>query len=148
MNHRARAATIAILALLAGGCAELPELPSSGPSHPPYEPTPADYAAVEDLLARRASAAMEGDETAFLATVDSRDQKLVDQQQTIFTNLQRLPMKSLAYEVKHLDRVPDEVRNDGVLFAPQIAEVAQLEQAHRAPVSNATDMTFVRHDGG
>ena len=152
MDLRARAATLAVLAFLgfvAAGCADLPGSagPSPAPSHPPYDPTQADYAAVENLLAQRATAALQGDEAAFLATVDPRDQKLVDQQQTIFTNLQQLPIKSLAYEVKALDRTPDEVRNDGVLFAPHVAEVAQLEEAHRAPVSNATDMTFVRHDG-
>ncbi|MEU0313268.1 hypothetical protein [Nocardioides sp. NPDC006273] len=153
MDLRARAATLAVLAFLAfltAGCADLPggASPSPAPSHPPYDPTPADYKAVEDLLAQRATAALEGDEAAFLATVDPRDQKLVDQQQTIFTNLQHLPMKSLAYEVKSLDHTPDEVRNHGVLFAPLVTEVAQLEEAHRAPVANATDMTFVRHDGG
>ncbi|MFJ9388266.1 hypothetical protein ACIRON_05575 [Nocardioides sp. NPDC101246] len=152
MDLRARAATLAVLAFLgfvAAGCADLPGSagPSPAPSHPPYDPTPADFEAVEDLLAERATAALQGDEAAFLATVDPRDDKLVDQQQTIFTNLQQLPLKSLAYQVKTLDRTPDEVRNDGVLFAPQVTEVAQLEEAHRAPVANATDMTFVRHDG-
>ncbi|MFE7225127.1 hypothetical protein ACFU7D_10115 [Nocardioides sp. NPDC057577] len=144
MDLRARGATLAIVTLLAGGCAELP---SAAPSHPPYEPTNADYAAIEVLLADRATAALAGDETAFLATVDARDQKLLDQQQTIFANMQQIPMKSLAYEVKTIDRTPDEVRNDGVLFAPVIAEVSRIEEAQRAQVSNATDMTFVRHEG-
>lgn len=135
MDLRARTATLAVLAVLATGCAELPggAGPSPAPSHPPYEPTSADFEAVEDLLARRATAALQGDEAAFMTTVDPRDQKLVDQQRTIFTNLQQLPMKSLAYEVKTIDRTPDEVRNDGVLFAPQVAEVAQLEEARRSP---------------
>ncbi|NGN95972.1 hypothetical protein G5C66_24940 [Nocardioides sp. KC13] len=150
MELRARAATLAVLALLAAGCADLPGSvgPSPAPSHPPYDPVPADYQAVEDLLADRATAALQGDEAAFLATVDPRDRKLLDQQRTIFTNLQELPLKSFAYQVKQSDRAPDEVRNDGVLFSPQVVEVAQLEQAHRASVANATDMTFVRHDGG
>lgn len=152
MDLRARAATLAVLAFLgivAAGCADLPgdAGASPAPSHPPYDPAPADFQAVEDLLAQRATAALQGDEAAFLATVDPRDDKLVDQQQTIFTNLQQLPLKSLAYKVKALDRTPDEVRNDGVLFAPHVTEVAQLAEAHRAPVANATDMTFVRHDG-
>ncbi|MFE6510978.1 hypothetical protein ACFVDI_26345 [Nocardioides sp. NPDC057767] len=150
MDLRARAAALALVALLAAGCAELPggAGPSPAPSHPPYEPVPADYEAVEKVLAQRATAALQGDEEAFLATVDPRDRKLVDQQQAIFGNLQELPMKSLAYEVKDTEQTPDEVRNDGVLFAPQVTEVAQLEEAHRAPVSHPTDMTFVRHDGG
>ncbi|GGU28995.1 hypothetical protein [Nocardioides albus] len=143
----------ASFAVLAAGCADLPELPegarpSAAPSHPPYAATPADYKAVQDLLTRRAGAALKGDEAGFLATVDRRDQKLVDQQQTIFTNLQQLPMKSLAYEVEETEHTPDEVRNDGVLFAPKVVEVARLEEAHRAPVASSTDMTFVRHDGG
>lgn len=143
----------ATLTVLAAGCAELPELPEGArptraPSHPPYAPTPADYKAVQDLLAQRARAALKGDEVAFLATVDRRDQKLVDQQQTIFTNLQQLPMKSLAYDVKDTEHIPDEVRNDGVLFAPKVIEVAQIDEAHRAPVAHPTDMTFVRHDSG
>lgn len=143
----------ATLTVLAAGCAELPELPegsrpSPAPSHPPYVATAADYQAVQELLARRARAALKGDEKAFLATVDRRDQKLVDQQQTIFANLQQVPMKSLAYEVKDTDRTPDEVRNDGVLFAPKVVEVAQIDEAHRAPAAHPTDMTFVRHDGG
>lgn len=143
----------ATLAVLAAGCAELPELPqgsrpSPAPSHPPYAPSPADYEAVQDLLTQRAGAALKGDEAGFLATVDRRDQKLVDQQQTIFANLQRMPMKSLAYKVEDTEHTPDEVRNDGVLFAPKVVEVAQIEEAHRAPAAHPTDMTFVRHDGG
>lgn len=158
MKRRARVPTrlgavLAAVAVLATGCAELPELPegtrpSPAPSHPPYEPVPADYRAVQDLLTQRATAALKGDEAGFLATVDRRDPKLVDQQQTIFTNLQQLPMKSLAYEVKDTEQTPDEVRNDGALFAPKVVEVAQIDEAHRAPIANPTDMTFVRHDSG
>ncbi|GGR52325.1 hypothetical protein J2S40_000669 [Nocardioides luteus] len=131
--------------LLSAGCAELPELPTAAPTHPPYEATPADYQAVRDLLDRRATAALQGDETGFLATVDPRVEKLLDQQRTIFDNLQQLPMTSLSYRVKDVQNDPDEVRNDGVLFAPKVVEVAQMEQAHRTPVSHPTDMTFVRH---
>ncbi|MEU4450928.1 hypothetical protein AB0F44_06330 [Nocardioides sp. NPDC023903] len=72
MDLRARAAMLAVLAFLAAGCADLPRGagPSPAASHPPYDPTPADFEAVEDLLAQRAEAALEGDEAAFLATVD------------------------------------------------------------------------------
>ena len=145
---------LAALLAVTAGCAEIPGIPGGGarpsaaPSHPAYDPTAADYAAVEKLLAARATAALQGDEAAFLATVDARDKKLVGQQKTIFANLQELPVTSFAYDVKSTEDAPDEVRNDGVLFAPRVVEVARLEQAHRGPVTNATDMTFVRHDAG
>ena len=63
----------------------------------PYQPTDADKQAIRTLLDDRARAVEDGDEQAFLATVDPTDDDLVAEQRTLFANLTQLPVASVDY---------------------------------------------------
>ena len=127
-----------------------------GPVRPPvevepgdFEPTSDDYDAITRLLAARASAALSGNQKAFLATVDPKQPKLVKQQRTLFGNLDRLDLTRMSYLV---DRetlvVAASVPGEAPTFRPLITEHIELAGTLDQPVVNAVQMTFVRRASG
>lgn len=160
---RARRATAVLLtAVLGAATASCGEDDSSGeaPADPPassssaagdaddpYQPTDEDRAEIRDLLDARAQALEGGDRQAFLATVDPADDDLVDQQTTLFENLQKLPVTSVSYAVDDAAGYPTaKVSGDDPLFRPEVLEQVRLD-VDRRPVTNTLENTFVQRDG-
>ncbi len=115
----------------------------------PYQPTEQDRSEIRDLLDARAKALVDGDEDAFLATVDPTDDGFVAQQRTLFDNLAELPVSSVDYLVDDAAGLsPAEVKGGDPLFRPSVIEAVRLTGVDRAPVGNVLENTFVRRDGG
>jgi hypothetical protein len=138
-------------ALALGACAapsssESQARPShSGAGSTSYNPTHKDFAEIRALLAQRADAVRHHDEAAFLATVDDRDQDLVDSQRTLYENMSQLSISSLRYVMDPSALlVPAPVKGDGPTLRPQVFEFLQIAGTLRHPVSNALEETFVK----
>src|SRR4051794_2176281 len=151
-------ATLASTALALTGCSlatspdgrESPRSasPSSTASHPSFNPKPADFRQVKQLLARRAHALLHHDETAFLATVDPRQPAFVDQQRTLYDNITQLPVASYSYGVDtSAALVPARIPGGDPLLHPDVVEHLKLAGTFDRPVSNPVDETFVRRHG-
>ena len=113
-----------------------------------FQPTAADFRAIQRLVHRRADALLHHDEDAYLATVDPRQPALVAQQRTLYDNISRLPVAALRYGVDtSASLVPARVPGDDPLLHPAVVEHLQLAGTFDRPVSNPVDQTFVRRDG-
>ncbi len=113
----------------------------------PYQPTDDDRSEIRELLDARAQALVRGDRKAFLATVDPADDDLVDQQTTLFENLQKLPVTSVTYGVDDASGYPTaKISGDDPLFRPEVLEQVRLD-VDRRPVTNTLENTFVQRDG-
>ena len=120
---------------------------TAGVDDGPYQPTDDDRAAIRQLLETRAAALTDGDRTAFLATVDTQDPRLVRQQRTLFANLRQLPVESVSYSVDDASGYPTaKVRGDDPVFRPLVLEQVELDVDAQA-VTNALENTFVQRDG-
>jgi hypothetical protein len=160
---RAFAASALLTALLTGlvtGCSGDTSRPgadlagSTGPSSgskaddEKFQPTDEDRSEIRALLRSRAQALQDGDRTAFMATVDTRDPRFVRQQRTLFANLQLLPVESVSYSVDDASGYPTaKVKGDDPLFRPDVLEQVDLEVDEHA-VTNQLEDTFVRRDNG
>lgn len=117
----------------------------SGAGSTSYNPTHRDYAEIRSLLARRADAVRHHDQAAFLATVDHRDQALVDSQRTLYDNMSQLSISSLRYVMDPSALlVPGPVKGDGPTMRPQVFEFLQIAGTLQHPVSNTLEETFVK----
>ncbi len=113
-----------------------------------FEPTPADFREIRQVMARQAHALTHHDETAFLATVDPQQSDLVQQQRTLYSNITQLPLASVSYGVDpSAALVPASVPGDDPLLHPTVVEHLKLTGTFDRPVSNPVDVTFVRRDG-
>lgn len=129
------------------GCAAAPAHPKAGHGEwaRRYEGKPADFAAIRQLLHRRAHAVLDHDSAAFLATVDPADQQLVARERTLFANLQALPVRSMSYTVEELS-MPRRSLGRGPQLSPPVVEYVALRGADVRPVSNPLIEVFVRRD--
>jgi hypothetical protein len=159
-QHAALAATGLALSLVVSGCgagstsqSATPQRasPSAASTHGGqvrFEPTPADFRQVEQLMARRAKALIQHDEVGYLATVDHQQPRLVRQQRTLYSNIVQLPLASLSYGVDpSASLVPAQVPGDDPVLHPAVVEHLKLTGTFDRPVSNPVDMTFVRRHG-
>ncbi len=156
---RLAAVVVAIVSLLAGCSGDEESEPSGSPeaasSSAPaggddghYQPTDEDRQQIRALLKTRANALEQGDRQAFLATVDPDDAKLVEQQTTLYDNLQLLPVESVSYSVDDGAGYPTaDVAGGDPVFRPEVIERVRLDVDTR-PVSNTLENTFVRRDAG
>ncbi|WP_151081538.1 hypothetical protein [Nocardioides cynanchi] len=155
------------LALLVAGCggsgtgaSTAPPSPASptGPTGPTastaastkasFQPGPADFRAIRSLLARRASALLDHDRSAYLATVDPTQPALVEQQSTFYDNVAQLPVSHLRYGIDtSAALVPAGIPGHDPVLHPAVVEHLQLAGTFVRPISNSVDQTFVRRDG-
>jgi hypothetical protein len=119
--------------------------PSASTGSGRYQPTRADFRAVDAVLERRARAVRDGDLGAFLATVDRSDTSLVSRERMLFANMTRLPLASLHYAMDmSAALVPARIPGNDPVLHPQITEFLQLTGSLVRPVTNSVDETFVR----
>lgn len=121
------------------------EPPGQGGSE--FSASPRDFAAVRRLLGERAEAVVDGDSEAFLATVDSTDEEFHADQQTLFSNLQELPVAEMSYEVSDSGVQATDIGSARPSFAPETVEHVLLQGTDFRPVANQVDYTFVRGEG-
>lgn len=112
-----------------------------------FNPRPRDFRAIRALMAARARAVLADDESAFLATVDSRQPELVKQQRVLFGNLRQLHVDRLTYGVDTSALVPAAVPGGDPVLHPEVVEHLRIADTLTRPVSNQVDMTFVRRQG-
>lgn len=92
-----------------GSAADLLTTPAASTA-PPSKPAPTtdpaaerrDKAAAQAVLDARAKALLDGDREAFLAQLDSSDERFVEEQTLLFDNIQKLPFAVLEYDVAEL----------------------------------------------
>jgi hypothetical protein len=118
---------------------------------PPRAEAQDPLAAIGEFLERRATAMLEGDREAFLATVDPADAAFVLRQERLFDGFQKLGLAS--YELRLTDALwPElttarEVATYGPNADPRILHVEEryrLEGYDRAPALEDLFLTFVR----
>lgn len=110
-----------------------------------YNPTRKDFAGIRALLARRAAAVRHHDESAFLGTLDDRDQALVASQRTLYRNMSQLSISSLRYVMDPSSLlVPADVASGGPTVRPEVFEFLGIAGTLRHPVTNALEETFVK----
>lgn len=134
-------------ALVVTGCAADPAHPhgSQGRWARHYEGKPADFAAIRQLMHHRAQAVLHDDRTAFLATVDPANHRLVARERTLFDNLTALPVRSMSYTVEEVS-IPRRSLGQGPQLSPPVVEYVALTGADVRPVSNPLVEVFVRRD--
>ena len=98
-------------------------------------------------MATRAHAVLNDDEKAFLASVDTTDPAFYASERNFFTNLQRLPVTNMRYEVADyaLNDVPG--IHGGPLLSPDIVEHVFFGQTDKLPAALNVKMTFVKRHG-
>jgi len=119
---------------------------STGPT-PAFDPRPGDFRKIRTLMAARAAAVLLDDETAFLATVDPHQPRLLAQQRGLFGNLRQLDVTGLTYGVDTSALVPAVVPGGDPVLHPEVVEHLRIGRTLTRPVSNQVDMTFVRRQG-
>lgn len=122
---------------------------------PPSAAAQDPLAEIGALLDRRAEAMLDGDQEAFMATVDPADQGFAVRQGRLFEGFQQLGLAS--YELRLTDALwPEltterEVARYGPGADPRILHVEEryrLEGYDRAPALEDLFLTFVRRDDG
>lgn len=157
-----RVARLAVVATLVGVLTACSADDGSGPPGEPaaasssatagaedehFQPTDDDRQQIRALLKARGTALQDGDRAAFLATIDTQDAAFVRQQETLFSNLEALPVESVRYSVDDGAGYPTaNVKGDDPLFRPAVLEQVRLD-VDAAPVTNTLENTFVRRDG-
>ncbi len=157
-----RVARLAVVATLVGVLTACSADDGSGPPGEPaaasssatagaedehFQPTDDDRQQIRALLKARGTALQDGDRAAFLATIDTQDAAFVRQQETLFANLEALPVESVRYSVDDGAGYPTaKVKGDDPLFRPAVLEQVRLD-VDAAPVTNTLENTFVRRDG-
>lgn len=131
-------------ALAVTGCTATPAHPDSrDASAKHYQGTPADFAAIRAVLHHRAAAVLHHDRAAFLATIDGSDPGFVTHEQTLFDNLQALPVRSMSYTLEQVG-MPRRPLGRGPQLSPPVVEYVALRGADLRPVSNPLVEVFVR----
>jgi hypothetical protein len=108
-----------------------------------YQPTDADFAAIRAAAAKRSTAVMRDDRTAFLSVVDRSDE-LRKQQRVLFANLTRLPLASYAVRVAPTYLPPEGVHGDEIALRPLALERLQVRGVDDRPASYWVDLTWVK----
>jgi hypothetical protein len=106
-------------------------------------------AAVDAVLKRRSQAVLTGDEQAFLADVDRRDQKFVAKQRTLFTNLRQFGFASLAFHQlaqQYDDTIAQKYGPSTYLIA--VAMTYQIRDIDLVPVRAMLGYTFTQREDG
>jgi hypothetical protein len=145
-------ATAGLTGCAGGGTSSAPHTSSTavstGGDRASYQPTRADFRAIQTLVNRRATAVLHHDRSAFLATVDPQQTSLVAQQATLYANLIRLPISRLSYAVDtSAGLVPASVPGNDPLLHPTVVEHVGLTGTFRIPISNQVEETFVKRGG-
>jgi hypothetical protein len=109
-----------------------------------YDPTPEDEQQLEELMTARADAVRDGDQRAFLATVDPGQPKLRARQKVLFQNLVELQVDTLWYDLAPTYLVPAPVPGQDPVLHPQVLEHLKLPATLSSPVANKLDLTFVK----
>jgi hypothetical protein len=104
----------------------------------------ADFAAVRSVLQDRAKALTAGNRAAFVHTLDTGDATFVSGQMGYFANLQRLPVRSVSYEMRAYALTPADVAGGDQVLAPDVTEHVFLSRVDKHPVSNEVAYTFVK----
>lgn len=106
-----------------------------------------DFAAIAKVLGVRAKALQNGNRKAFLATVDPGNKRLRRAQETLYDNLQRLPVDKVYYGMTGSGLVADKVRGGGPTLRPEAYEHVKLSGVFSQPVANSVAITFVERQG-
>lgn len=111
-------------------------------------------AAIDELLARRAEAVIDGDLSAFMATVSRASEDFVDRQRSLFRGLSDVPLASFRYRVAwerrgDLVRRQDEARYLGAeeVTIPLTEERYRIAGFDRAEAVEDLYYTYVKEDG-
>jgi hypothetical protein len=157
------AAILTGLALVSLPTAEQAPGSGGGPGQPMGAVTPAPpaeagrTAAVTELLNRRATAVLNRDEQAFLATIDPKaEEGFVSTQRRLFENLAGVPLDHWSYqlrpdEVLDVDELPDTVTGADTasaaaeLWAPEVDLRYALRGADLIPTDRPMGYLFARH---
>jgi hypothetical protein len=141
------AVLLALLALCCGllaGCSGGDDEPIDAATTGSVSPAEA-----QRLLDRRATAILDGDLKAFLATLDPTNPRLQARQRQYFANLQDLPLGALSYTVLKSDW-PEQLRAKSwgrYVSIPQVKVSTQLAEFDAAPVNRITGFAFARKAG-
>lgn len=129
--------------------------PNAGPggtttSSGPVQSAPSEeqlHARVDAVLKARAAAVRAGNLPQFLATVDPKNEKLQQQQQSMFANLRKLGVQKLSYQ-REPQWVPDAQPQHGPnAYAFRLQMLVQLAGIDPAPRAIPLGYTFVDQDG-
>lgn len=106
-----------------------------------------DFDRIRALMSARAQAVLGGHEKAFLALVDKADPAFYASEKTLYTNLQRLPVSSMRYEVADYALNDAPGIHGGPLLTPDVFEHVFLGKTDRLPMSIELKATFVKRNG-
>ncbi|MEP6665132.1 MAG: hypothetical protein ABJA81_01675 [Nocardioidaceae bacterium] len=126
--------------------------PSSTPTDSPdtgFDPLPGDFSAIRSVLKDRAHALTEGDQEAFIATVDSASASFLTNQRAYFANIKALPVSTVRYEMTDYALTPSSVSGDDPVLRPDITEqVFMPGPMHcRSPTRSTTPSSSGRDAG-
>ncbi|MFC4030300.1 hypothetical protein ACFO3J_02310 [Streptomyces polygonati] len=131
-------AALAVLAVLAGGCA--PDRHSTPPS--------ADDNAARQLLDQRATALLHHDRAAFLAGVDPRAQRFRARQTAMFADLAAVPLASWSYTLVRTGAFTLPAAADGTArIATEVRLSYRLSGYDTEPVVSTAYLTLSRRAG-
>jgi hypothetical protein len=102
------------------------------------------------MLQRRATAILERDQAAFLATVDPKaDPEFVAAQAALFANLDGVPLAEWSYEVDgaFVAALPDRPGDDAPLWAPHTTLRYALDGVDTVPTSRPLGYLYVERNG-
>ncbi|NEA32799.1 hypothetical protein [Streptomyces sp. SID13031] len=105
-------------------------------------------AALDVILAQRATAVLKGDVKAFIASVDPQQPKLVAKQRVLFANLRQFQFSTLRYFVADERLAPNLVEKYGnTAFSTRVMMRYQLAGLDPGPVQTDLGYTFVVRAG-
>ena len=106
-------------------------------------------AAVDVVLKRRAQAVLAGNETEFLADLDSANTRLVASQRTLFTNLRQFGFAKLTYQQLSQQYDDSIVQKDGpTTYLVAVAMTYQIRGIDLVPVRAMLGYTFTQRANG
>jgi hypothetical protein len=123
-------------------------LSPSAPAAPAADP----YAGIRDLLARRVEAMLEGDEGAFLSTIQTSNEAFASRQRLLFRGFQELDLADYALELD-LDEWPDLTTDRERARRGESAVVLHVDERYRIegyddqPALDDLFLTFARRGG-
>lgn len=106
-----------------------------------------DFAAVRRLLHARAQAVVDGDEQAFLATIDRGRDWFVALQRIQFENLQKLSATKMWYSIGDAGLGNATGIRGGPLLSPEVVENVFISDTDQRALANEVRFTFVRRAG-
>jgi hypothetical protein len=109
----------------------------------------AHESAVEDLLARRASAVLRRSEAEFMATVDPQaDPAFIKAQRALFRNLDAVPLSHWSYQLNKTESlpVPQPLLDTADYWAPRTKLRYALREVDAEPTTRTMAYLYVRRD--